>query len=218
MNILIVDDHPMTVDGYIRVLSENPFGSYEPEFTKVNNCEEAYFAILRSVAFEQSFDLAIIDKRLPSYEEKSILSGSDLILLLREKIPKCKTIIATAHTEVITIYDIVKKVRPDGLIIKNDVTADILQKAVEEIIQGKQYHSHTVKNCIKEIWKKELMIDDYNRQILFYLSEGFKIKELEAMICLTTSTIQKRISQMKKVFETLDDSGLVKEAIKQKFI
>jgi hypothetical protein len=34
--------------------------------------------LLRSTAAKQSFDLAIIDKSLPSYEEKSISSGSDL--------------------------------------------------------------------------------------------------------------------------------------------
>jgi hypothetical protein len=32
-----------------------------------------------------------------------------------------------------------------------------------------------------EIWKKELMVEDYNQEILFYLSKGFKIKELEGL-------------------------------------
>jgi hypothetical protein len=45
-----------------------------------------------------------------------------------------------------------------------------------------------------------------------------KIKELESIIHLTTSTIQKRIIRMKKAFDVTDDTGLVKEAIKQGFI
>lgn len=124
----------------------------------------------------------------------------------------------TAHTEIIIVYEIYKKVRPNGLIIKNDITPDKLQQAVIEIMQGSSYQSTMVKNCINEIWKKELMVEDYNRQILFYLSKGFKIKELDGVISLTTSAIQKRIIRMKKVFEATDDSGLVKEAIKQGFI
>jgi DNA-binding NarL/FixJ family response regulator len=218
MNVLVVDDHPMTVEGYINALSANPFGLYEPNFTKANNCEEAYSTLLRATAAKQSFDLAIIDKGLPGYQEKSILSGSDLTLLIREKMPNCKIIMITAHTEVIIVYEIAKKVRPDGLIIKNDITPEKLQQAVMEIMQGNQYQSPMVKCCINEIWKKELMIEDQNRQILLYLSKGFKIKELEEIICLTTSAIQKRIIRMKKAFDVTDDTGLVKEAIKRGFI
>jgi DNA-binding NarL/FixJ family response regulator len=218
MNIFIVDDHPMTVAGYVNALLAAPFGLCQPVFTKAHNCEEAYTILLRTSSPKQLFDIAIIDKGLPGYEAKSILSGSDLAILIREKMPDCKIIMITAHTEVIIVYDIAKKIRPEGLIIKNDITPEKLQQAVMEIMQGKEYQSPMVKSCINEIWKKELMIEDHNRQILLYLSKGFKIKELEGIIHLTTSAIQKRIIRMKKAFEVTDDSGLVKEAIKQGFI
>lgn len=218
MNIFIVDDHPMTVEGYVNALLEAPFGLSKPVFTKAKNCEEAYTILLRTSSSKQVFDIAIIDKGLPGYEVKSILSGSDIAILIREKMPNCKIIMITAHTEVIIVYDIAKKIRPEGLIIKNDITPEKLQQAVMEIIAGNQYRSPMVKSCINEIWKKELMIEDHNRQILLYLSKGFKIKELEEIIHLTTSAIQKRIIRMKKAFEVTDDTGLVKEAIKQGFI
>jgi DNA-binding NarL/FixJ family response regulator len=218
MNLLVVDDHPMTVEGYVNALSEAPFGLKSPIFTKAYDCEEAYSALLKSSAAKESFDIAIIDKALPGYEDKSILSGADLAVFIREFMPNCKIIMITAHTEIIIVYGIYKKVRPDGLIIKNDITPNKLQQAVREIMEGNQFQSTTVKNCINEIWKKELMVEDYNRQILLYLSKGFKIKELESVICLTTSAIQKRIIRMKKAFDANDDSSLVKEAIKQGFI
>jgi DNA-binding NarL/FixJ family response regulator len=218
MNIFLVDDHPMTVEGYRNALLEAPFGLRNPIFTKASNCEEAYTTLLRRLSLNELFDVAIIDKGLPAYDLKSILSGSDIAFLIREKMPNCKIIMITAHTEVIIVYDIVKKVRPEGLIIKNDITPEKLQQAVMAIIGGEQYYSSMVKKCINEIWKKELMIEDYNRQILLYLSKGYKIKELESIIHLTTSTIQKRIIRMKKVFDVTDDTGLVKEAMKQGFI
>lgn len=218
MNIFLVDDHPMTVEGYSNALLETPFGLRNPIFTKAYNCEDACAILLRKLSLKKIFDIAIIDKGLPSYEAKSILSGSDLAIYIREMMPNCKIIMITAHTEVIIVYDIVKKVRPEGLMIKNDVTPQKLQQALTAIIAGEQYYSTIVKNCINEIWKKELMIEDYNRQILLYLSKGFKIKELESIIYLTTSTIQKRIIRMKKAFDVTDETGLVKEAIKQGFI
>ena len=218
MNIFLVDDHPMTVEGYSNALLATPFGLNNPIFTKAYHCEEAYATLFRKLSLNELFDVAIIDKGLPGYDSKGISSGSDLAILIKEKMPDCKIIMITAHTEVIIVYDIVKKVRPEGLIIKNDITPEKLQQAAIAIIAGEQYYSTIVKKCINEIWKKELMIEDYNRQILLYLSKGFKIKELESIIHLTTSTIQKRIIRMKKAFDVTDDTGLVKEAIKQGFI
>jgi DNA-binding NarL/FixJ family response regulator len=216
MNILIVDDHPMTVEGFISALSKKA-ETYKPSFKKAHDCQHAY-NLIRSQSKAKPFDLAIIDHGLPSYEAKNLHSGVDLAFLIREKMPDCKIIMITAHTEIILIYDISKKIRPEGLVIKNDVTPENLPSIVKAVIDGEHYQSPLVRNSINEIWKKKLMIDDNNRQILFYLSKGFKVKELEPIICLTTSTIQKRIIKMKSVFQVNDDTGLVKEAIKQGFI
>ncbi|RUT68372.1 DNA-binding response regulator [Flavobacterium cupreum] len=218
MNILVVDDHPMTVQGYINALSKDDFASLQPIFNTAYNCEEAHNCVLKANCEKQPFDLVLIDQGLPGYESKAINSGSDMVLFIRKNMPNCKIIMITAHTEVIIVYDMAKKIRPEGLIIKNDITPNNLPIVVKEVMQGNQYQSPTVKSCINEIWKKELMVEDYNRQILFYLSKGFKIKELEPIIYLTTSTIQKRIIKMKKAFDVTDDIGLVKEAITQGFV
>ena len=62
------------------------------------------------------------------------------------------------------------------------------------------------------------MFDDYNRQILSYLSKGFKVKDLDEVVSLGDSAIQKRVIQMKNAFNVTDSNGLVKEAMKQGFI
>lgn len=213
-----MDDHPMTVEGFINALLKEDFSKKKTIFTKAHDCKDGYHAILKSFKSSKPFDLAIIDQGLPNYPEHSISSGSDLALLIRKSMPACKIIIITAHTEVIIIYDIVKKVRPDGLINKNDISPDNLQIIVAEVMQGNEYHSAIIKSCINEIRKKELMFDDYNREILSYLSKGFKVKELDGVVCLGSSAIQKRVILMKNAFAVIDDNGLVKEAIKQGFI
>jgi len=215
MNILLVDDHPMTVEGFMNALLRINLNNNKTIFTKAHNCKDGYDAIIKT---SKLFDLAIIDKGLPSFLEQSIESGSDLVLLLRQHMPNCKIIMVTAHTEAIIIYEIIKNIRPDGLINKNDINPENLQVIVTEVMQGNKCHSPIVKNCISEIWKKELMVEDFNRQILLYLSKGFKVKELDAVVCLSYSAIQKRVILMKNAFDVTDDSGLVKEAIKQGFI
>ena len=215
MNILLVDDHPMTVEGFMNALLQVNLSKEKANFTKVHNCKDGYDAIINTT---KSFDLAILDQGLPSYAEQFIESGSDLALLIREHQPDCKIIMVTAHTEVILIYDILQKVNPNGLIIKNDIRPDNLQFIVTEVLQGNQYHSSMVRSCIQEMRKKELLFDDYNRQILSYLSKGFKVKELDGVMCLGDSAIQKRVIQMKNAFNVTDNTGLLKEAMKQGFI
>jgi DNA-binding NarL/FixJ family response regulator len=213
MNVLIVDDHPMTVAGYTDSLSQKDFFEKPFVFTKAYDCETAFAAIEKC-----SFELVIVDQGLPSYEQAGIFSGSDLAKFIRKKTPSCKVILITAHTEVIIVYDIVKKIQPDGLLIKNDITPENLPIAVKEILDGTNFKSPTVKKIIQEVWKKDLMFDDINRQILLYLSKGYKIKDLEKIVSLSISPIQRRIAQMKEVFDVKEDSSLVKEAFKQGFL
>ena len=215
MNVLLVDDHPMTAEGY-KTSIEKAFNTGKIYFEIANDCKQAYQKVYTQPATK--FDIVIVDHGLPPYPEEDIFTGCDLAISIKKHLPKCKTIIITAHTEVIIVYDIYKRLSPDALIIKTDVTPTNLPVILKEIAAGGHYLSVTAKNCIKEIWKKELMIEDYNRQILFYLSKGYKVKELGDVIHLAQSTIQRRVVNMKRAFDVTDDNNLVREAIRQGFI
>ncbi|WP_413998095.1 response regulator [Flavobacterium sp. W1B] len=219
MNILLVDDHPMTVQGYENALMKCGLEKVHLNFQKAYSCEEAYHSIMKASSASPSFfDLAIIDRGLPGYEEQSLSSGGDLALFIRKEMPGCKIIMVTAHTEIIIIYEISRKIQPEGLIIKNDITPDNIVEIVTDVMKGNKYQSPLVKKCITDIWKRELMVEDHNRQILMFMSKGFKIKELEKIINISGSAIQKRIIKMKIAFDVTEDSSLVKEAIKQGFV
>lgn len=214
MNVLVVDDHPMTVSGYIESLSLKGLFVPSLSFTKAYSCEEAFSRL----ASHSAFDLAIIDHGLPPYPQENIFSGIDLARTIRQRNPDCKIIIITAHTEVLIVYDIFKKVQPEGLMVKNDITPENLPRTVLKIIGGDTCQSPAVKSIIKEIWKKDLMVDDTNRQILLYLSKGYKIKKIEQTLMLSISAIQRRIAQMKATFDVKEDSSLVEAATIQGFL
>lgn len=215
MNILLVDDHPMTAEGYKSSML-SVFNHEQVSFELAYDCEDAYKRVYHKSP--SGFDMAILDHGLPPYREKGIFSGSDLAIFIKKSLPKCKIAVITAHTEVIIVYDIYKRARPDALIIKNDITPVNLPEIVREISSEGNYLSPTAKKCINEIWKKDLMVEDYNRQILYYLSKGYKVKELTDIIHLASSTIQRRVINMKKAFDVSDDNSLVKEAIRQGFV
>lgn len=218
MKILIVDDHPMTVDGYIKTIESVSLLDSKHQFEKANNCEDAYNAIMEAKEMNKPFDLAILDYTIPPYEEEKIMTGSDLIPVLRANMPNCKTIMITAHTEILIIYEILKKFYPEGLVVKSDITPENLLVIIKTVLLGNEYTSPRVKECVAEIWKKDLMVEDLNRQILLNMSKGYKIKDINKQINLCLSSIQKRVILMKRAFNVDDDSGLLRIAKSRGFV
>jgi len=217
MNVLIVDDHPMTVGGYASALSKSSTKFALPHFDKAFSCEDAYHFIMKAQG-NYVHDIAIIDLDLPPCVTPPIASGKELALLLRKLMPTTKIIIITAHTKLITVYDLWKTISPEGLVIKNDLTPDGMITIVGIIYNGGTYKSPIAENCIREIWKKELMVEDYNRQIVHYLSLGFRVKDLHEVMPISHGAIQKRIAKINSVFEVTDKEGLLREAKRLGFI
>lgn len=218
MNILVVDDHPLTVEGYIYALSRSLKSEEELNFIRASDCESAFLEIEKLRISNQWLDLIIVDYGLPKYEDRGWENGGHIVSYVKEVMPYCKTMVLTAHTEVLLVYDIIKNVRPHGLAIKNDISPTNLPKMIEEVLEGNYFLSPLVKQCQGEILKKELMFDDNNRLILLYLSKGYKMNDLENYIPLAGITIRKRIDKMKAVFEAADLAALIQAAFKQGFV
>ncbi len=218
MKVLVVDDHPLTVEGYIYSISKHSHFSEGVDFIRARDCESAFLVIEKCLEEGDFFDLAIVDYGLPSYPMKDLENGASLVNYLKLYMPECKTLILTAHTEVLIVYDIIKNVRPHGLAIKNDITPENLPETLLFLLTGLPFLSPLARKCQAEILKKELMFDDNNRMILLYLSKGFKMIDLEHHIPLAAVTIKKRISKMRLAFEVPDLASLIQEAFKQGFV
>ncbi len=211
MNILVVDDHPLIIEGYISIL-QGAFPFFK--FFTANTIDQAYSIMKR----QDHIDCFILDYDLPVCNTRSILNGADLAKEIRKHFPSSKIVMITAHEEILTVYNIHKKVFPDAFMIKKDVTAEVIVKAIDQIQREERYYSDAVKSCIGQIAKKELMWEENNIQILLLLSKGYKIKDIGDLLSLSMSTVQKRILLMKDAFDVMDNGGLVKEAVIQKYI
>lgn len=217
-NILLVDDHPAILNGYLTVLGFND-KDIELIPTFCHNCEEAYFAITKP---ENSnfFDFIFLDRSLPPYPEKNIKTGEDLTILARDYQENAKIMMLTAHAESFIIYDILQKSRPNGLIIKSDASGDVLLDAFHDIADGKSYYSSTVTDSMKDLIAREDYLDQINRQIIVLLAQGFKNKTIANQLGLSDSTVEKRKSKIKDFFliHKCSDEELINEAKKLGFI
>lgn len=215
LNILIVDDHPMTVNGYINVLSEEDFEKYELKFTKALDCEQAYKLITDEN--RSPFNIAYLDLSLPAYPEKSIYSGFDLGLLIRKVMPDCIVIILTMHSEASLVDRLIKEINPQGILCKSDIDIDEFLNAFKIIFNGDTYLSSKIVKSLKEKVFDNYKLDSYDKQILMRLIEGIQTKNIPNYVPLSLSAIEKRKAQIKNMLlqgKPGDDDELI-EAIKK---
>ncbi|MFP9115619.1 response regulator transcription factor [Flavobacterium sp. RHBU_3] len=217
LRILIVDDHPMTVDGYINVLSEEGFPGYELTFNKALNCKEAFEIITNK---ETKPDVAYLDLSLPPYPEEKIFSGLDLGILLRKTYPDCTIIFLTMHSESSLIERLIAATNPQGILCKSDIDIDEFVKAFHIIFGGQKHYSNKIQKSLKDRALDNFKLDSYDRQILMRLSEGIAKTNIPNYVPLSLDNITERIDNVKKLIlkdESTDsnsDAALV-EAVKK---
>lgn len=218
LNILMVDDHPPIIEGYKAILSYKDFG-YSITTTAAHSCKDAY-NVVTAGKDQIMFDLVFIDITLPSYPEKNLNSGQDLILLIQKQLPNAKIVVLTSHTESFLLYTIIKECKPNGLLIKNDVSAEEFLTAFSSIMNGNTYYSKTVLDLNLNIANKTNYLDNYNRQIIILLSQGIKTKNLGELLFLSNSSIEKRKVIIKTFLgiEKGNDEDLIREARKKGLI
>lgn len=197
LNILIVDDHPMTVDSYVNLLSDDSFGIIEPFFFKSYNCEEAYKKIMSLFKQNIKIDFAILDVNLPPYEEQNISNGIDLASLIRKNHPSCKILLLTMHTEAFIVNRIIKSIIPDGFISKCEINFESFPVVCKKILSGETFHSDEIIKSQKKLIQRNVDWDEYDSQILILLSQGVKTVNIPEYIPLSISSIEKRKANIK---------------------
>ncbi|ESU29169.1 response regulator receiver protein [Flavobacterium limnosediminis JC2902] len=218
VKILFVDDHPSQILGYKTILAYNN-RNLAIEATECYNCKDA-FLLLTNTVNPPEFDMVFLDRSMPAYEEEGLYSGEDLAVLVKKHLPAAKIVILTSHAESFIIYDIVKNINPDGLLIKSDFSGDELLSAFDMIMDGETYRSETVRKAIKELLSREDYLDCINRQIIMLISQGFKTKSIAGEINLTESAVEKRKAKIKDYFciGKGNDEDIIREAKKLGFI
>jgi DNA-binding NarL/FixJ family response regulator len=195
--ILVVDDHPMTVDSYINLLSDVEILQNETHFIKSFSSQDAFNKINLCVAQNKNIDLAILDINLPTYEEHRIYSGIELAKIVKDKFPECKLIFLTMRGEPVLVDKILKELSPEGFISKNDINFETFPIICKGIIEGDFFRSETIINSQRELFKKNINWDVYDSQILMLIAEGVKTVNIPDFIPLSMSSIEKRKANIK---------------------
>jgi DNA-binding NarL/FixJ family response regulator len=208
--LFMLDDHQAMLEGYKAILSMNQNLAFET--TDANSCEQAYTIITQPEKFG-TFDFAFLDYSVPAFEAQQLYSGEDVALLVRKHHPSTKIMVLTSHYDGIRLFELIKKVQPEGLLVKSDFKPQDLNKAIEVIQKGENYYSETVVNNLKEKLLSHGLLDSIDRKIIQLIAEGFQIKTIAEKLNLSHDTIKKRKSKIKYLLgiEKGNDEDLLME-------
>lgn len=210
-SILIVDDHRLMAIGYKSILENNDLGIHFT-FTITTSLSEAYF-IITNPENTKAFDIIFLDRSMPAFADKKLQSGEDLILVIRQHLDNPKVVILTSIAEKFSVYDIIHKNRPDGMMIKSDADDETLMECVTTILQNQSYHSTLVREALKEEITTKGHFDTIDRQIITLLSQGFRNATIAEKLNLSASAVEKRKSKIKDYLDVKgNDENIIIES------
>ncbi|MBZ9632457.1 response regulator [Salegentibacter sp. LM13S] len=209
IKVLMLDDHPLILEGYKNIILEMDNEGRQIVFEISDSIESAFNKIGTSVNSSNFFDIIFLDINLPEYPEEKIYSGEDLALFIRKVSPHSKIIFLTMHNENFRLYNIVKNINPEGLLIKSDVASKDLMDAFNDVLAGRISYSDTVLKFMRNEITNEFTLDQYDREIIFQLSKGVQTKKLPEVIPLSLAAIEKRKRQLKDIFGIEKEGDLV---------
>lgn len=220
IKILMIDDHPMIIEGYQNTLLFTKKDTQDLHIDIANNCDEALIYMDKSIEHGMPYDVLFIDISLPPSSDGAMSSGEDLAEYARTILPQAKIVILTMFNESFRIHNIIKTIDPEGFLIKSDLTSSELASAFQAVLHNPPFYSGTVNSHIRKTITSNIVIDDKNRKILHLLSQGVKTKSLAAHLDISLSAVEKRKKHLKDLFDVQDgqDETLLNEARKKGFV
>lgn len=192
MNILLVDDHAILMDGVKSLLEKDG----KPVAFKANNAEEA-LAIIKS----NDIDLMITDFNMPG------MDGLSLIHTIKRFSTSIKIIVLSMHDEVHLVKEILKT-GVNGYVLKKDTQRELLQ-AVKDVEDGKVFLSNDInKLLITNLQNPDegRLLTDREREIVKLIAKEYTNKQIAEELFISERTVE---THRKNIFKKTGTNSLV---------
>lgn len=207
LKILMIDDSKTIRDSYEIVLYRLK-DRYDIESDIVGTPDQALNRV--NYSKHDPYDLACVDIELDCSYDKTITSGEDLAVRIKEIMPLCKIIIITNHERKERLAHIYNIVQPEGLLLKLQEGFDSICQAIQDVREGGTFYSSVSAKIINDLEKHKKdyrdILDKTDRKILYYLSLHYTQVEISHKINKSLSTVEKRKKKIKTALGLEDES------------
>lgn len=206
--ILIADDHTLVAEAYKGLL--------EPEFVVIGTVSDGR-ALVRA-AVELKPDLIIVDVSMP------LLNGLDAGQQVKGLLPRVKLVFVTMNHDADLAAEAFR-CGASGYLLKSCAASE-LTIAVRKALRGRSYLSPMVSKDPVDFMrlKNKKLADEANRlterqrEVLQLLAEGKCMKEVGAVLNLTTRTIAFHKYRIMQLINAKNNAELVQYAIRNHLI
>ena len=189
-NFYLIDDHETILEGY-KSLLQLYAKNITINFFKFTELKKAYLS-LANKNNENPPNILLVDYRMPAYQEANIENGVNLASFAKKQYPRVKVVLLTSHEEYLLLFGMSRKIKLDGFIVKSDIIGKEFGDLLESLISNQVYHSSTVEEALKKVYKYDCLVDHQNREIIRLISEGYQTSTIAEMMKVSLSTIKKR--------------------------
>lgn len=205
INLLIVDDHQLVIDGLKSMLSSQK--NYVVKGEALNG--QQALEMINSKPNE--FQLIITDITMP------LLSGIELCKIVKEKYPNIKVLVLSMHNSIAIVKDALNA-EADGYMLKNTGQEEFVN-AIGRILGDGTYFSQDILPIILNLFqreKKETLkntLTQREKEVLELIVQEYTSKEIAEKLFISKQTVDThRLNIMQKTnCKTL--VGLIKYAI-----
>lgn len=184
INILIVDDHPVVLDGTKTLLQDLTDVNIDTE----QNCEEV---LARMDA--QAFQLFLIDINMKP------INGIHLSEMIKKKHPEAIILLYTGY-ELSDYYELLVEKKIDGLLsklaTKEQVIQTILAALRGEILLSADFLDFVQQRMNMPNSHQEILLSDKEQEILQLVAQGCTNKAIASAIGVTQRTVENYLSKL----------------------
>lgn len=213
LKILMIDDHPIILEGYRKILLDNRSDTLQMTIDTANSCDEANERIENSLN-SKPYDIFFLDIELPPSVNRVFLSGEDIGIKIRKVFPSSRLAVLTMFVQNLRLLNIFKSLNPDAFMVKSDVSSKEFLHAFDNMLEGKTYSSQTIQDLMRKQVMNEYEITKTDQDILYHLSKGLKSKEIPNHVPISLASVEKRKKMMREAFKVEDvrDITLINKA------
>lgn len=210
INILLVDDHQLVIDGLKSMISADKHLQVSGEAL---NGQQAIDIIM---ANPDKFQLVISDITMP------LMGGVELCKLIKQQFPHIKVLMLSMHNSISIIKDSLTA-EADGYMLKNTGQEEFL-KGLDRIIGDGTYFSQDILPIILNQFQKEKpllnksSLTQREKEVLELIVQELTSKEIADKLNISKQTVDThRINIMQKT-DCKSLVGLIKYAIQAGFV
>jgi DNA-binding NarL/FixJ family response regulator len=211
IKILLVDDHKLVLESLKELLSTIDNVEVSATFENPN--------MVLPFLEENKIDIIITDCNMPAF------SGIDLILKLKENHPKQKVLLLSMEESAENIKDAIKA-GTNGYILKKS-GKNILEHAINEIYNGRNYYSNEVINQLAMFSGEDLNdalpeniyhLTIREIEIIKLIASELSTNQIAEKLFISTATVESHRAKIMKKLNVKSSIGVTKYAIKHDMI